>query len=154
MSSQASQVVPDTARAASQLSLWSRLDALTGRINQRLDQIVSGEFGLSLSEFFTLRALLPEGQRGARVHDVAHSVGINASTMSRIASRLQGRGLIQRVTCDFDKRGVYCAITTDGQQLARDIETTLEPELASLLDEAALDIDAAVIVSRLRYAPR
>lgn len=146
--------VRDMAGVVQQVDLWSRLDALTGRINQRLDQRVTGQFGIALSEFFTLRALAPEGVRGARVQDVAHAVGINPSTMSRIVTRLQHRSLVQRVTCDFDKRGVYCAITPDGAKLVADIETAIAPELARLLDEAALELDTAVIVSRLRYAPR
>ncbi|HTW98078.1 MAG TPA: hypothetical protein VMD59_04835 [Acidimicrobiales bacterium] len=40
-------------------------------------------------------------------------------------------------------------ITTDGEQLAERIA----PELANLLDAAALDIGTAVIVSRLRHNP-
>lgn len=154
MVEQVSIATPALAGTAHDVELWSRLDALTGRINQRLDQNITGEFGIALSEFFTLRALIPDGERGARVQDVAHAVGINASTMSRIVTRLQNRGLVQRVTCDFDKRGVYCAITTDGRNLAINIETTIAPKLAHLLDEAALDIDTAVIVTRLRHTPR
>lgn len=143
-----------TATSAHDLELWSRLEALTGRINQRLDQLVTERSEIALSEFFTLRALIPEGERGARVQDVAHAVGINASTMSRVVTRLEARGLVQRVTCDVDRRGVYCAITADGRSFALEVEEKIAPDLARLLDEAALDMDTAAIVTRLRHTPR
>lgn len=153
MSVQPNTAARHVASAESPLSLWLQLEALTGRINQRLDRIAS-DFGLPLSEFFTLRALVADGARGARLHDIAYGVGINASTMSRIATRLQGRGLVQRVTCDVDGRGVYCAITPAGRQLADDIEGVIEPELTQLLGGASLEVDTAAIVGRLLYTPR
>jgi DNA-binding MarR family transcriptional regulator len=135
-------------------TLWRRLTALTTRFNQALDKLLIREHDVMLTELFALLALCDGSPMGMRIQDLTTRLGMDQSSVSRLTARLQAKGLTERVKCDYDRRGVYCAITPAGRELAERAERTLGTALGEALDLAAFEEDTAAVVARLRYSGR
>jgi DNA-binding MarR family transcriptional regulator len=134
-----------------EVQLWRQLVTLTSRINQVLDRQLTRAHDLTLTELLALMALREGPDMGMRQQDLADSVGMDQSSASRLAKRLETKGLANRVRCEHDRRGVYCAITDAGRQRIRAAETTLTGDLSAELDVAAFDERTAAVVARLRF---
>lgn len=133
---------------------WRRLTALVTRLNQTLDKLLVRDHDLMLSELFALMALRDGAPRGMRIQDLADELGFDQSSVSRLTARLQSKGLTERVRCDYDRRGVYCAITDAGRAFAAGAEQTYRVALTEALDEAGFTESTAAVVARLRYSGR
>jgi DNA-binding MarR family transcriptional regulator len=125
---------------------------LTTRLNQTLDKLLVRRHDVMLSELFALVALREGAPRGMRIQDLADQLGLDQSSVSRLTARLQSRGLTERVRCEYDRRGVYCAITDAGRTLATEADQTFRSALTEALDKAQFEESAAVVVVRLRHA--
>jgi DNA-binding MarR family transcriptional regulator len=91
---------------------------LMGRYNQlscRLDRELGAEHGLSSSEFEVLQLLANESAGKVRTSNLAESVHLSQSALSRLLSRLEADGLVCRNTCTDDRRAQWSAITTEGR---------------------------------------
>ena len=55
----------------------------------------------------------PEGRM--RMHDLASSVLLSRSGLTRLVDRLEREKLIKRETCDTDARGAFAVLTPAGQ---------------------------------------
>ncbi|MDT3398953.1 MarR family transcriptional regulator [Streptomyces sp. B1866] len=119
---------------------------LANRFGQVLDKHLAHRHDVSLSELLALR---DGDQRGMRIQDLAEAVGLDRSSTSRLATRLEGKQLAARVSCDYDRRGIYCGITDLGRSRADEAEGTLREELAAMFDAAAFDDRTASLVARL-----
>jgi len=43
--------------------------------------------------------------------------GLTTGASTRLVNRLEERGLLRRLLCDYDRRGIYTELTTDGLEL-------------------------------------
>ncbi|WP_202819147.1 MarR family winged helix-turn-helix transcriptional regulator [Actinosynnema sp. ALI-1.44] len=123
-------------------------------MNQALDTRLARTHDVLLTELFALLALCEGHPTGTRMQDLADRLGLEQSSVSRLTTRLQRKGLIERVKDDHDRRGVYCVATPAGQELATTARLTLAEALGELLDVAAFDEHTAAVVARLRYSGR
>ena len=75
------------------------------------------EHDLVPSEFEVLLRLTrsPAGQ--LRLTDLARQIGLSSSGLTRLADRLEGRGLLERRPCPTDGRGSNALITDAGREL-------------------------------------
>jgi len=135
-----------------EVQLWRQLVALTSRLNQILDRQLVRAHDVTLTEVLVLMALREGSERGMRLQDLADSVGVDQSSASRLAGRLEAKELASRVRCEYDRRGVYCAITEAGRQRLTEAEGAFGAGLTAELDVAAFDERTAAVVARLRYA--
>lgn len=95
------------------------------QIETALNQELSGAGqSLSLNEFYVLYFLDQEDNKKLRLQDLQVSVGLSQSAMSRMITRLEAKdcGVIERSTCDDDKRGVYIHLTTKGEDSLEEYE--------------------------------
>ena len=73
-----------------------------------------------------------------RMQQLARATALSASATTRLVNRLEDRGLLTRILCADDRRGIYTELTPSGIQLleqARPIhDTTLERALADAQD--------------------
>jgi DNA-binding MarR family transcriptional regulator len=51
-----------------------------------------------------------------RVQELADAVHLSQSALSRLIGRLEQHGLVQRVLCDLDRRGIYVTLTDEGRR--------------------------------------
>jgi len=113
--------LPDTA--------WVRFlrahAALTRELSSRLEALHE----LTLSDFDVLVQLYyAEGRRMRRI-DIARSVLLTASGVTRLLDGIESGGLVAKVRCDSDARVTYAVLTQAGM---KKIEDARESHLADI----------------------
>ncbi|HLR83889.1 MAG TPA: MarR family transcriptional regulator [Nocardioidaceae bacterium] len=115
---------------------WHRLMQRYNHLTCRLDRELGTAHGLSASEFETLQQLASYEPRGAmRMADLAASVHLSQSALSRLVGRLEKEGLVTRDVCSNDRRSVWTAITEAGRDRHREARPTQRAILRSELGE-------------------
>lgn len=95
---------------------WRGLVRAHACLVKRIDAQLEAEHGLPLSshEVLTRLAAAPDGK--LRMHDVAASVMLSRSGLTRLVDRLERDGLVARCSCENDARGAYAVITDAGRE--------------------------------------
>ena len=129
---------------------WRTLAALHGRIGEALEKALEAQFQLSVVEFTVLDALARQDGWHLRMAQLARAAGLSPSASTRLVNRLEDRGLLTRILCADDRRGIYTELTPAGrtaldrarpvhdaalEQALADAERT--PELAGLVKAVA-----------------
>jgi DNA-binding MarR family transcriptional regulator len=94
-----------------------------------MDADLVREQQLTLNEYMTLMHLSEAPDRLLRMSELAVACDVSLSGMTRIVTRLEGEGLIERVRCADDARGANAVLTDAG--LAR-LERAYPAHLASV----------------------
>jgi DNA-binding MarR family transcriptional regulator len=126
---------------------WRTLAALHGHIEAALERELVRRHELSVVEFTVLDALSRQDGWHMRMSQLARAAALSSSATTRLVNRLEDRGLLTRVLCADDRRGIYTELTPAGRRLhAKALPThdaVLEeslasagevPELAALVD--------------------
>jgi DNA-binding MarR family transcriptional regulator len=98
------------------LAQWRQLHAVHGHLENAATQVLDA-FGLSLVEFTVLDILQEQVNGHMRMQDVALVAGLTTGATTRLVNRLEARGLLRRVLCDHDRRGISTELTADGLAL-------------------------------------
>lgn len=130
--------------------VWARMVTMHGRVEQELAKVLQRKHGIGLSEYRALAALTLAHDDELRIQELADAVGLNQSSASRLAARLEAAELTRRAFCEQDRRGVYTQLTDDGHERLRAATPTYEAALTAALDQAAADPALADLVSLLR----
>jgi len=109
---------------------FSFLNAHTD-LTRRLDAELEAGHRISLAEHTVLRQLVVGGGH-LRMSDLADSVLLSPSGVSRLVDRLVADGLLERQPCGVDGRAVYAAITERGRRLLTEAEPTYSAALRRL----------------------
>src|SRR5256886_8303914 len=104
-------VVPLSVEEEAFLRAWSRA-ALT--VPRALDADLLAGQGMSLSEYTALMHLSEAPGRSLRMSDLAAACALSLSGMSRIVSRLELQGLVERERASCDGRGLNAVLTDAG----------------------------------------
>jgi DNA-binding MarR family transcriptional regulator len=105
---------------------------------------------LSISEAFTLGELLESGMLSQR--ELAARLGLEKSTISRLAAGMEERGWLSRRRAPGNRRFYELTLTTQGQQVARTLGEDLSSRHARLLalltqqERRALEVGVAGLV--------
>jgi DNA-binding MarR family transcriptional regulator len=97
---------------------WGGLLRVHSALMKAFDAELEAEFGIATSEFEVLAMLAHHPAGRMRMADLADSVLLCASGMSRLVERLQRRGFITRETDASDRRGALAVVTDAGRELA------------------------------------
>lgn len=115
---------------------WRRLAALHQLIEARLERALQDAHELSVVEFTVLDALSRQDGWHLRMAQLARATGLSPSATTRLVNRLEGRGLITRILCEDDRRGIYTEPTAAGRRLLRRARPTHDAVLDEALREA------------------
>ncbi|WP_461163679.1 MarR family winged helix-turn-helix transcriptional regulator [Arthrobacter sp. R4-81] len=126
---------------------WRTLAALHGLIEAELERSLQSQAKLSVVEYTVLDALSRQDGWHMRMQQLARATALSASATTRLVNRLEDRGLLTRILCADDRRGIYTELTENGVKLLETVrpvhDATLErtlskareiPELAPLVD--------------------
>lgn len=116
-----------------EIKKWEEAAALYARIAPPVDAQLSARHGITLSDFFAMRALAHHPKGHMRIQALAEEIGLSPSAMSRLVSRLETGGSFRRFVCDTDKRGMYTELTDVGRDELRKIEATYEAAVKAAL---------------------
>jgi DNA-binding MarR family transcriptional regulator len=98
-----------------ELRAWRGMLRIHATLTKALDAQLEAAHGLPLSSYEVLMHLYDaEGQR-MRMSDLASSVLLSRSGLTRLVDRLEREGVIVRQSCDSDARGSFAALTPAGR---------------------------------------
>jgi Transcriptional regulators len=102
-----------------ELDAWRGLLRLHAALIKELDAELEREHGLALSSYEVLLHLEAAPGRRLRMSELADSVLLSRSGLTRLVDRLEREGLIERATCPSDARGSFAVLTAEGRAALR-----------------------------------
>lgn len=116
---------------------WRDIVAVHAAVACALDRELE-HHGLTATEFEVIERLCEYGDTvgcgiGLRVQELADSVHLSQSAVSRLIGRLERDGLVTRVLCAEDRRGVYVALTCEGHDRYVEAKPTHRRVLATTM---------------------
>jgi DNA-binding MarR family transcriptional regulator len=115
---------------------WRRLAALHGLIESELERELQSAHDLSVVEFTVLDALSRQDGWHMRMQQLARAAALSSSATTRLVNRLEDRGLLTRILCADDRRGIYTELTASGKRLLAEAHPTHDRVLERTLAEA------------------
>jgi DNA-binding MarR family transcriptional regulator len=97
-----------------ELRAWRGMLRAHAALTKALDADLDAEHGLPLSSYEVLLYLNDAPGGRMRMRDLASSVILSRSGLTRLADRLEREGLICRESCPSDARGSYAVLTPAG----------------------------------------
>lgn len=116
---------------------WRTLVALHALIENELERSLQTGHDLSVVEFTVLDALSRQDGWRMRMRQLARAAALSSSATTRLVTRLEDRGLLTRILCADDRRGIYTELTPAGWELLAAARPTRERVLRDALAEAA-----------------
>ena len=132
---------------------WRTLAALHGLIETALERALQGGAELSVIEFTVLDALSRQHGWHMRMQQLAGATALSSSATTRLVNRLEDRGLLTRILCADDRRGIYTELTAAGQALLADVRPLYDDTLATALADAESKPELAPLVEVLHRVP-
>ena len=96
---------------------WRTLAALHGLIEAELERALQAAAQLSVVEYTVLDALSRQDGWHMRMQQLARATALSPSATTRLVNRLEDRGLLTRILCADDRRGIYTELTASGIKL-------------------------------------
>lgn len=110
-----------------QLAAWRGLLRVHSALVKALDAELLAEQALPLTSYEVLINLQAAPGQRRRMAELADSVLLSRSGMTRLVDRLEREGLLERDTCTDDGRGTFAVLTDKGEAtLARARPTHLD----------------------------
>jgi DNA-binding MarR family transcriptional regulator len=101
--------------SADEERLWRRWLLMNSRLAATLQREMQDDAGLSNSDFEVLVNLTDNPEGRLRVTDLATQMLWERSRLSHHVTRMERRGMVERVECAEDGRGAFVAITPEGR---------------------------------------
>ena len=109
---------PDAAQLDErELRAWRGMLRAHAALTKALDADLDAAHGLPLSSYEVLMYLNDADDRRMRMRDLAASVILSRSGLTRLADRLEREGLIRRESCPSDARGAFAVLTPAGAEM-------------------------------------
>jgi DNA-binding MarR family transcriptional regulator len=116
---------------------WLEVTTFVSAVEAGLARWLTTTYGLGLTEYRALVHLSKAPDRELRVNDLAHKVGLNQSSVTRLLSRLEGKSLVYRDTCPDDGRGIFAVLTDKGEDTVRKARDPYETTLSGIVTDVA-----------------
>ena len=115
---------------------WRTLAALHGLIESELERSLQAEAQLSVVEYTVLDALSRQHGWHMRMQQLARATALSSSATTRLVTRLEDRGLLTRILCVDDRRGIYTELTAAGDALLEQARPTHDATLHEAIEQA------------------
>jgi DNA-binding MarR family transcriptional regulator len=126
-------VTPATEGQTDIVGAWREMQARHAAVCSALDRELGDRHGLGISDFEVLDRLAENPSCEWRAQDLAESVHLSQSALSRLVDRLARAGLVERCACDNDRRGIFVLLTEAGTRKHAAAAATHRAVLARLL---------------------
>lgn len=130
---------------ADEIQAWVALTRAHGLLAARLDESLRAEVGLSLAEHDILVQVVAGGGM-LQMGDVARTLIISKSGVTRLVGKLEAEGLLERVTFPQNRRATFASLTEAG----RTALTKSEKVFGAVLEECFAANLTATDVRNLR----
>ena len=137
------------------LTAWIRLLRAHSALTRELDARLVAAHGLSLRDYDVLVQLYFAPERGMRRVDIARTVILSPSGITRLLEGLERAGWVAKHHCESDARVTWAVLTEEGKKKFEEARTThladIEELFSSNFDESEHD-KLAELLGRLRLA--
>ena len=99
-----------------ELRAWRGMLRAHAALTKALDAQLEAEHGLPLSSYEVLMYLNDAEGRRMRMSDLATTVILSRSGLTRLVDRLEREGLLERQSCSSDARGAFASLTEAGHR--------------------------------------
>jgi DNA-binding MarR family transcriptional regulator len=106
------------------LAAWSAFLRAHARVTRLLERELQAEASLALADYDVLVQLALAGDRRLRLSELADRLLLSRSGITRLVDRLERDGLVERMTCESDRRGQWAALTDAVHQRLRNASPT------------------------------
>ena len=100
-----------------ELGTWRGLLRVHAGMTKSLDAELMREHRLPLSSYEVLLYLADSPEGRLRMSELADSVLLSRSGLTRLVDRMERDGLLRRQRCEEDQRGWFAEITDEGREL-------------------------------------
>src|SRR6201992_2580907 len=94
---------------------WRALAASHAAVCSALERELGERHGLGVSDFEVLERLAESADHQFRAQELADAVHLSQSALSRLISRLEKTGLVERCLCGEERRGIYATLARAGR---------------------------------------
>ncbi len=127
------------------MEAWQVLRTVSVRLGDLLAEDLANYTDLSVSEHDVLMRLADAEDTRLRMSLLAKEVHLSPSRLSHTVERLESRGLVDRLSCPKDRRGVECSLTHAGREVlkqsaAKYFATVKERVLSNYSEEELVQI--------------
>src|ERR1700720_453182 len=98
------------------VTAWREMAACHAAACAALERELGERHGLGVSDFEVLERLTERFGRTSRAQDLAETVHLSQSALSRLVDRLARHGRVERCGGDVDRRGSYVVLTEAGER--------------------------------------
>lgn len=117
-------MTPQISRHDPRLAAWSAFLRAHARVVRELERELQAEQGMALTDYDVLVQLANAGERRLRMSELAERLLLSRSGVTRLVDRLEAGGLVERVSCDTDRRGQWASLTDAGYDRLRTASPT------------------------------
>ena len=103
-----------------QLSAWRLFLRTYRRVLDQLEVELQEQRGLSLAWYDVLIQLYRSPEHRLRMNDLAGSVLLSKSGLTRLIDRMEKAGLVERASCPSDRRGSFAVLTPRGEEVFKE----------------------------------
>lgn len=137
-----------TSLDARELRAWRGLLHVHATLVKALDAEMAAAHGIGITAYEVLLHLADAPEHRMRMYDLASSVLLSRSGLTRLVDRLERDGLLERESCQSDARGAFAVLTDAGRRkleaarpthlagVRRHFLDALSPEEQELLGDA------------------
>lgn len=127
-----------------QQQVWRTFLDGFARIKQELDDELR-PFGIDLSVYEILLRLSEAPDHSMRMSDLAVAARQSRSRLTHSVTRMEEKGLVRRMPCPDDRRGVIAQLTEEGSTLLQEATPTHIERVRSVLVDAVDPSDLAAL---------
>jgi DNA-binding MarR family transcriptional regulator len=110
----AAEMAVEPSVEAAVVGVWRELFESHARAHGALERALKPH-DLGVSEFEVLERLATGAKDDRRMQELADTVHLSQSAISRVVARLERDGMVTRGMCPEDRRGIYVCITDAGR---------------------------------------
>ena len=101
------------------LKAWRTFLYAHAQVRRQLERELQAEQAMGLAEYELLLILAYSDGRRLRMSELADTLALSRSGATRLIDRLEADALVQRMSCETDRRGQWAQLTADGYERLR-----------------------------------
>jgi DNA-binding MarR family transcriptional regulator len=105
------------------VTAFARLLHAHASLTRRLSAQLEAEHGLTISDYEVLLRLSRAPERRLKRCELAESVLLTPSGITRLLDGLEATGLVGRAQCEGDRRVTYAVLTDEGEETFRRVSS-------------------------------
>ncbi len=129
--------------------VWALFLAAHSQVIERIEAALT-QAGLPPLAWYDVLWELEKAPDGKlRMHELAVRIVLSRSNLTRLADRLEHAKLLQRESCEDDRRGAYCVITAAGRTIREKMWPIYQQQIENFFTGHLNQAEAKIMVQAL-----